>query len=92
MKVKDIFVTVDNNNDYLNTSNMKIFFKLYTFVYIFFFYRGSDMVMKVSALLSSKTSTAERKEISFHGDQHRFVQNKVHKKCFSNIVHLFSFQ
>ena len=50
------------------------------------------MVMKVSALLSSKTSTAERKEISFHGDQHRFVQNKVHKKGFSNIVHLFSFQ
>jgi hypothetical protein len=71
---------------------MKIFLKLYTFVYIYFFYRGSDMVMKVSALLSSKTSTAERKEISFHGDQHRFVQNKVHKKCFYNIVHLFSFQ
>jgi hypothetical protein len=38
MKVKDIFVTIDNNNDYLNTSNMKIFFKLYTFVYIYFFF------------------------------------------------------
>ncbi|XP_052105584.1 UDP-glucose:glycoprotein glucosyltransferase 1-like [Mytilus californianus] len=36
--------------------------------------RGSDMVMKVSALLSSKTSTTERKEISYHADQHSVLK------------------
>ncbi len=39
----------------------------------YMFYRASDMVMRVSALLMSEPQTESRKEVDYHGDQFRSV-------------------
>lgn len=41
------------------------------YLYLVVFFRGSELIMKISSLLSSKTSTTERKELNELKDQHR---------------------
>lgn len=49
------------------------------------FFRGSELIMKISSLLSSKTSTTERKELNELKDQHRYNKSSVVILCMNTV-------